>query len=79
VEPSASNIALPESVLAGEAVGMAIVDSRGRFTYANQTLRRMSGYDEPELYRMKFREMIHPDDCGEMGRFGKERRLLRKD
>jgi diguanylate cyclase (GGDEF)-like protein/PAS domain S-box-containing protein len=58
---------------------MAIVDGSGRLTYANESLRRISGYEEPELYGMKLTELLHPDDKARIGSFTSERRLLRKD
>jgi diguanylate cyclase (GGDEF)-like protein/PAS domain S-box-containing protein len=58
---------------------MAIVDGSGGLIYANRTLCGMSGYEPPELYRMKFTEMLHPDDRIEIGSLTEERRLLRKD
>ena len=58
---------------------MAIVDGKGGLIYANRTLCGMSGYEPPELYRMKFTEMLHPDDRIEIGSLTDERRLLRKD
>ena len=76
---------MPESdyrfryALAGAAIGMAIVDGSGGLIYANRTLCGMSGYEPPELYRMKFTEMLHPDDRIEIGSLTDERRLLRKD
>jgi diguanylate cyclase (GGDEF)-like protein/PAS domain S-box-containing protein len=85
VEPSASTIALPEcerrfrAAFADAAIGLAILDGDGRLTYANPTLCRMSGYQESELYRRKFAEMLHPEDRGETGSLDKERRLLGKD
>lgn len=60
-------------------MGLAILDGDGRLTYANPTLCRLSGYEAPDLYRMKFTEMLHPEDCAETGSCTNERRLLRKD
>jgi diguanylate cyclase (GGDEF)-like protein/PAS domain S-box-containing protein len=97
VEPPPSKTTLPEcdrrfrSAFAHAAVGMAIIDYNGVFVYANQTLCRLSGYEELELCGMKFTQVLHPDDrasrldvfqqilAGEMGSFVNERRLLRKD
>jgi diguanylate cyclase (GGDEF)-like protein/PAS domain S-box-containing protein len=85
VERAGNGIAWPESdgrfcsALAGAAIGMAIVDGKGGLIYANRTLCGMSGYELPELYRMKFTEMLHPDDRIEIGSLTEERRLLRKD
>jgi len=76
VEPSGSGIALPEcerrfrAAFADPAIGLAIFDGDGRLTYANQSLCRMSGHEAPELYGMKFTEMLHPEDRAD------ERRLL---
>jgi diguanylate cyclase (GGDEF)-like protein/PAS domain S-box-containing protein len=97
VEPSTSNGALPEfdrrfrSAFADAAVGMAIIDHRGGFVYANEALCRMSGYEAKELCEMHFTAMLHLDDrasrlnifqrilSGEIGSFVNERRLVRKD
>ena len=97
MEPSPSTTALQEcdrrfrSAFAHAAIGMAIVDCDGLFVYANQTLCRLTGYEEHELCRMKFAETLHPDDrasrrdvfqriqAGDTGSFINERRLLRKD
>jgi diguanylate cyclase (GGDEF)-like protein/PAS domain S-box-containing protein len=97
VEPVASTIVLPEcdlrfrSAFADAAVGMAIIGSSGVFVYANQAFCRMCGFEEPELYGMKFTEALHPDDrasrsdviqrlvAGEIGSFINEWRLLCKD
>jgi diguanylate cyclase (GGDEF)-like protein/PAS domain S-box-containing protein len=76
VEPSGSGIALPEcerrfrAAFADPAIGLAIFDGDGRLTYANPSLCRMSGYEAPELYGMKFTEMLHPEDRAD------ERQLL---
>jgi len=58
---------------------MALVDDRGRLAYANQSLCRISGYEESELYGMKFTELLHPYDRPAIGGLSNERRLLRKD
>ncbi|HTB18974.1 MAG TPA: PAS domain S-box protein, partial [Bryobacteraceae bacterium] len=97
MEPSASTIALPEcerffrAAFAHAAIGMAIVDARGVFTYANQALCRMGGYEEQELYRLNFSATLHPDDragraemfqqllAGQVESYVHERRLLAKD
>jgi diguanylate cyclase (GGDEF)-like protein/PAS domain S-box-containing protein len=60
VEPSASQIVLPEcdrcfrSAFAGAGIGVAISDESGAIVYANQALCRMVGYQEHELHRMQF-------------------------
>jgi diguanylate cyclase (GGDEF)-like protein/PAS domain S-box-containing protein len=63
----------------GAAIGMAVIDCTGRLAYANESLCRISGYREPALYRMKFTELLHPEDQAAFGSFSNERRLLRKD
>jgi diguanylate cyclase (GGDEF)-like protein/PAS domain S-box-containing protein len=75
VEQSANLSALPEcdrrfrSAFTDAAIGIAIVDRSGRVVYANESLRRISGYEEAELYGMAFADLLHADDG----------RLLRKD
>jgi len=95
VEQSAS--VLPEcerrfrSTFAHAAIGVAIIDSEGAIVYANQSLCRMSGYEEQELCQMHFTATLHPEDrdfrqeiferilAGKIGSFINERRMLRKD
>jgi diguanylate cyclase (GGDEF)-like protein/PAS domain S-box-containing protein len=58
---------------------MAIIDRHGSLAYANESLCRISGYADAELYRMKFTNLLHPDDRAAIGSFTNEGRLLRKD
>jgi diguanylate cyclase (GGDEF)-like protein/PAS domain S-box-containing protein len=79
------------SVFAQAAIGMAIIDSRGIFVYANQALCKMTGYQDHELQGMHFTGTLHPEDrelrlevfgkilSGEIGSFINERRMLHKD
>jgi diguanylate cyclase (GGDEF)-like protein/PAS domain S-box-containing protein len=97
VEQLTNTSALPESDLrfrsafAHAAIGMAIIDSNGRFVYVNESLCGMSGYEAHEMCQMHFTDTLHPDDraarwdifqrivAGEIGSFVNERRLVRKD
>jgi len=70
---------------------MAIIDSSGTFTYANQALCRMTGYKEHELCGLNFTATLHPDDraprldvfqqilAGQVDSFVNERRLVKKN
>jgi diguanylate cyclase (GGDEF)-like protein/PAS domain S-box-containing protein len=70
---------------------MAVVDTSGAYQFVNRAFCRMSGYEEPELHRMKFEATLHPDDRayrlkvfrqlldGEIGSYVSERRFIRKD
>ncbi len=66
------------SAFTGATIGVAVIDGSGRLTYANESLCRISGYEESELYRMKFTELLHPGDRAAIGSFTNERRLLTK-
>ena len=79
------------SAFARAAIGMAIIDARGVFIYANEALCRMTGYREGELSGLNFSAALHPDDralrknlfqkilAGQVGSYVNERRLLTKD
>ncbi|MCF7929834.1 MAG: PAS domain S-box protein, partial [Spirochaetales bacterium] len=47
-------------------VGMAILDSEGRFLYTNRALQRMFGYSKDELHARPFFEFLLPDDTEEL-------------
>ena len=53
-------------------VGMAIVDSKGRFVESNSALQSMLGYDADELAGMVFTEVTHPDDVRQGWELGRE-------
>ncbi len=42
--------------------GVATVDLKGRFTYVNETLCKMIGYDEEGLLDKNFADFLHPDE-----------------
>lgn len=44
-------------------IGIAELDSEGRFTSANKALQRMLGRTEARLRRLTFGEITHPDDA----------------
>jgi PAS domain S-box-containing protein len=72
-------------------IGMALVTLDGRFARVNAALCEIVGYTAPELERMKFQDITHPDDLdpdlvfaerlksGELLRCQFEKRYLRKD
>jgi diguanylate cyclase (GGDEF)-like protein/PAS domain S-box-containing protein len=79
------------SVFAHAAIGMAIVDEQGAYVFVNQAFCRISGYEDQELYRLKFLATLDPDERdsrlkvfhqllrGETGSYIGERRFIRKD
>lgn len=72
------------------AIGMALVDSGGRFLRVNRALCEMLGYSEPELQVITYETITHPDDLdtsltyqsrilnGEIYRFQMEKRYIHK-
>lgn len=44
------------------AIGTALVSLEGRLLYGNASLRRLLGYDQPELVRLTFSDVTHRDD-----------------
>jgi diguanylate cyclase (GGDEF)-like protein/PAS domain S-box-containing protein len=73
------------------AIGIAHVDSRGRFIHVNRRLCEMLGYEEAELLQRTVKDVSHPDDrdvtnsyrdqlrAGRIDSFKLEKRYLRKD
>lgn len=73
------------------AVGIAVLDSDGRWLQVNQQLCQITGYDEAELLRIDFQTITHPDDldkdldqarrviAGEISGYQMEKRYRRKD
>jgi PAS domain S-box-containing protein len=72
-------------------IGMALVTLDGRFARVNAALCEIVGYTAPELERLRFQDITHPDDLepdlafakrlksGEIPRCQFEKRYLRKD
>ena len=46
------------------AIGMAIVDTTGRWIEVNKSLCNIVGYTEEELSKLTFQDITHPDDLG---------------
>jgi diguanylate cyclase (GGDEF)-like protein/PAS domain S-box-containing protein len=46
------------------AVGMALVNTSGRYLSVNHSLCKLVGYSEEELLRTTFQSITHPDDLG---------------
>jgi diguanylate cyclase (GGDEF)-like protein/PAS domain S-box-containing protein len=79
------------STMALAAIGIAHVDSGGRFIYANPQLCEMLQYEERELLGLTVKEISHPSDvnatdelrdrlrAGGIKSFKIEKRYLRKD
>ncbi|MEA3471149.1 MAG: PAS domain S-box protein, partial [Thermodesulfobacteriota bacterium] len=42
--------------------GITIVDSEGRYLYANRSAAEGLGYDSSEFLKMTFSDLVHPDD-----------------
>jgi PAS domain S-box-containing protein len=72
-------------------IGLSLITSEGRFQQVNPSLCALLGYDEPELLRLTFQEITHPDDlpddlelagrlwAGEIDTYQIEKRYVRKD
>jgi PAS domain S-box-containing protein len=72
-------------------IGMALVALDGRFVRVNGALCQIVGYTAPELERLRFQDITHPEDLdsdvelanrlarGEIPRYQLEKRYLRKD
>ncbi len=75
----------------GAAIGIALVDERGRPLRSNPALQRMLGYSADELSHMSFAEFTHPDDVasdlhllermarGDISSYQLEKRFLHRD
>jgi len=50
------------SLVENTGQGVATTDLKGRFTYVNETLCKMIGYDEKELLGKNFADFLHPDE-----------------
>ncbi len=73
------------------AIGMAIVSPDGRFRKVNRALCELLGYEAPELTRLTFQEITHPDDleadldqarrlaAGEIRSYQMEKRYFHRD
>ncbi|GAA3401256.1 PAS domain S-box protein [Paenibacillus hodogayensis] len=56
------NMALFDSAFKHAPIGMALMDTSGRFLKINEALRRLIGYDEAELLNRMFIDISHPDE-----------------
>ena len=54
-----------QTIFEGMAVGMALVDARGRLVESNPALEEMLGYAGDELHGLHFVELTHPQDAEE--------------
>ncbi len=54
------------------AIGLAVVDLKGRWRKVNQSLCEIVGYTPQEMMSMNFRDLTHHDDLEE------ERKLVKK-
>ncbi|WP_437612277.1 diguanylate cyclase [Erwinia sp. V71] len=73
------------------AIGMALVSTSGNWLQVNKALCQLLGYDAPELKRMNFQQITHPDDLnvdleqfvdllsGAINSYTMEKRYFRKD
>ncbi|HKB83016.1 MAG TPA: EAL domain-containing protein [Burkholderiales bacterium] len=73
------------------AIGMAIVSLDGKWLQVNSHLCRMLGYSEPDLKKLTFQEVTHPDDLevdldyvekvlrGEIPSYQMEKRYFHRD
>ncbi len=53
------------TIFEGMAVGVALVDARGRLVESNSALEEMLGYAGDELRGLHFAELTHPEDAEE--------------
>ena len=72
------------------AIGMALVAPDGRFLRINRSVAQLTGYTEPELLKLRFQDITHPDDvdldvenaekmlCGESSTYQMEKRYIHK-
>lgn len=60
------------------AVGVGIVDLKGRFTYVNKTLATSLGYSAQEFLGRPFKDFLHPDDRGKIVRLFLKSILFRR-
>jgi PAS domain S-box-containing protein len=79
------------AVFEDAAIGIALVDLKGRPVECNPALERILGYTEEELRGMTFAEFTHPEDvqadlelycslvAGECNHYQIEKRYIRKD
>ena len=79
------------TIFEGAGIGIAVLDAEGHIAASNPALQQMLGYSEEELQERTFAELTHPDDLkssvelyaelmnGRRGRYGVEKRYLRKD
>jgi PAS domain S-box-containing protein len=50
----------------GAAVGVCIIDLKGRFTYVNNAMAYLLGYSVQELLGRSFKDFLHPRDRGKI-------------
>ena len=50
------------AIFQGAAIGMSLVDLRGRALESNETLQEMLGYSRAELRQKEFPEFVYPED-----------------
>lgn len=79
------------TIFENAAMGIALVDAKGRIVSSNPALQEMLGYSARELKGMNVDHFIHPEDVGKRNmhfqelvegkrdRFTMERRYIRKD
>jgi PAS domain S-box-containing protein len=80
-----------ETMVESAPIGIAVVDSEGRYLHTNPALQRFLGYSESELRGMSFRDVTAPEDVpdssrrfalllsGGTDRYHLEKRYRRKD
>ncbi len=51
------------------AEGVAVVDTKGSFTYITSTEENILGYDHRDILGMNFLEVVHPDDAARVYAF----------
>ena len=80
-----------ETMVESAPIGIAVVDSEGRYLHTNPALQRFLGYSESELRGMSYRDVTVPEDvpdsdrrfarllAGELDRYHLEKCYHRKD
>jgi len=51
-----------QSLIEKTGAGVAITDIKGRFTYVNDAICKMTGYSKSEMIGKNFADFLHPDD-----------------
>ena len=79
------------SAFEDSAIGMGISDNKGKWVKVNRVLCNITGYTEPEMLKMRYMDITHPDDLDkdkvnmqklhdkEIDKYQTVKRYIRKD